>query len=100
MLFFLSFTICTTMVFDLSNPYLTSIFFGWGWGWGLRAALHVSYKRTATAHKIAIFIIIIIIIIIILYLKNRHIHQRHLCEPLNSLSVVGIVHHQRVRVEI
>ena len=30
--FFLSFTICTTMVFDLSNPYLTSIFFGWGWG--------------------------------------------------------------------
>lgn len=54
---------------------------------GLKAALNVSYKRTATAHKIAIFIIIIIIII--LYLKNRHIHQRHLCEPLNSLSVVG-----------
>lgn len=67
--FFLLFTICTTMVFDLSNPYLTSIFFGWGLG-GLRAALNVSYKRTATAHKIAIFIIIIIIIIIILYLKK------------------------------
>lgn len=58
---------------------------------GLRAALIVSYTRTATAHKIAIFIIIIIIII--LYLKmNRHIHQRHLCEPLKSLFVVGTIH--------
>lgn len=38
--FFLSLTICTTMVFDLSNPYLTSIFLGGG-GWGFRAALNV-----------------------------------------------------------